>query len=102
MNMKKMLFVFFMIWMLCSCNNSVGEKKIDTTRTTHVYESEQEIPKGGNEIKKEYVCNKRTKKFHKNSCISVPRIKPENKEKVFDTYNNLIETGYKPCKNCNP
>ena len=35
-------------------------------------------------------------------CASVKRMSAKNKKKVHDTRKHLINSGYDPCKNCNP
>lgn len=49
-----------------------------------------------------YIVNTNTGKFHYPSCSSVSDIKPENKNKVSGTREEMIEMGYDACKKCNP
>lgn len=49
-----------------------------------------------------YVLNKSSKKFHKPDCGSVDAIAQRNKETVNTDRQELINSGYSPCKNCNP
>lgn len=51
---------------------------------------------------KAYVLNTNTKKFHLPSCGSVQQIKDENKKRVDESREELIQEGYAPCKKCNP
>lgn len=50
----------------------------------------------------DYVLNTNNKKFHKPDCSSVKAIKDKNRKDVTDTRENIISSGYDPCKNCNP
>ena len=49
-----------------------------------------------------YVLNTNTKKFHRETCGSVSQIKEENFQKVQMYREELEQSGYSPCKNCNP
>lgn len=49
-----------------------------------------------------YVLNTNTKKFHRETCSSVSQIKEENFQKVQMSREELEQSGYSPCKNCNP
>lgn len=49
-----------------------------------------------------YVLNTNTKKFHRETCGSVSQIKEENFQKVQMNREELEQSGYSPCKNCNP
>ncbi len=49
-----------------------------------------------------YVLNTNTKKFHRETCGSVTQIKEENFQKVQMSREELEQSGYSPCKNCNP
>ena len=49
-----------------------------------------------------FFLNTNTKKFHYPYCDSVSEMKEKNKKEVFDTRENIINMGYKPCKRCNP
>ena len=49
-----------------------------------------------------YVLNTNTKKFHYPNCSSVKKMKDKNRKDVTDTRENIIESGYDPCKKCNP
>ncbi len=50
----------------------------------------------------DYVLNTNTMKFHKPSCSSADKIKPENRKEVNSTRDDVISQGYDPCGNCNP
>lgn len=49
-----------------------------------------------------YVLNTNTKKFHRETCGSVSQIKEENFQKVQTSREELEQSGYSPCKNCDP
>ena len=46
-----------------------------------------------------YVLNTKTKKFHKPSCGSLPTT---NRKDTSESRDNVIASGYDPCKKCNP
>ena len=46
--------------------------------------------------------NSDTKKFHRETCGSVSQIKEENFQKVQMSREELEQSGYSPCKNCDP
>ena len=48
----------------------------------------------------DYIININTKKFHVPGCHSVKQMNEENKQYYTGSYQDLIEQGYKPCKNC--
>lgn len=47
----------------------------------------------------QYIGNKKSKKFHRPSCHSLPA---EHNRVLFDTREEAICNNYQPCKNCNP
>ncbi|MBD5395901.1 MAG: MBL fold metallo-hydrolase [Lachnospiraceae bacterium] len=49
-----------------------------------------------------YVLNNNTKKFHKPNCSSVKTIKDKNREDTTKSRDEIIGSGYDPCKKCNP
>lgn len=51
------------------------------------------------EKEQRYIGNKKTKKFHRESCRSLP----SSKNIVYlDSRDYAIQKGYEPCKNCDP
>ena len=58
--------------------------------------SEQSYRKGT------YIINENTNKFHKPDCRSVKMMKDKNKKTYTGKRSELINSGYEPCKNCNP
>ena len=49
-----------------------------------------------------YICNVRSKKFHKPRCKSVKKMSDGNKMEVDWSRSECIANGYDPCHNCNP
>lgn len=47
----------------------------------------------------EYIGNKKTKKFHRSSCRSLPK---ESNRVRFSSRDKAKSSGYSPCKICNP
>lgn len=74
-----------------------GDSKLSTDSSTKNKDSSSK-----SDSKQDYVLNTNTKKFHKPGCASVKRMSAKNKKKVHDTRKHLINSGYDPCKNCNP
>ena len=74
-----------------------GDSKLSTESSTKNKDSSSK-----SDSKQDYVLNINTKKFHKPGCASVKRMSVKNKKKVHDTRKHLINSGYDPCKNCNP
>ena len=52
--------------------------------------------------KTEYVLNTNSKKIHKTTCSSVGDINEKNRKTVVCTIDELVNSGYSPCKTCNP
>lgn len=50
----------------------------------------------------DYVMNLNTRKFHLPTCSSVDEMKEKNKAEFSGTRQELIDSGYAPCKRCNP
>lgn len=57
---------------------------------------------GQSSAKVTYIINENTNKFHKPDCRSVKMMKDKNKKKYTGKRSELINSGYEPCKNCNP
>lgn len=49
-----------------------------------------------------YVLNTNTKKFHRPGCRSVGEMAEKNKRVVESTREDVIASGYEPCKICKP
>jgi len=49
-----------------------------------------------------YVLNKNSKKFHIPTCDSVGDMSMKNREDVTLSRDEVIGSGYIPCKRCNP
>lgn len=50
----------------------------------------------------EYILNTNTKKFHYPWCSSVSDMKAKNKKEFSGSRDDVISSGYVPCKRCNP
>lgn len=72
---------------------ATGESCLDETWTVAEEQPEQEY---------RYVLNKNTKKFHDPSCESVQDMSDKNKEYFAGSREEAMESGYSPCKRCNP
>ena len=57
---------------------------------------------GPDEVGYKYVLNTNTKKFHYPYCDSVNQMADKNKEYSDSSREEIIASGYSPCKNCNP
>lgn len=53
-------------------------------------------------VRKKYVLNTKTMRFHLPGCSEVDRITEENRKNTTTTRESLIDQGYTPCKKCNP
>lgn len=49
----------------------------------------------------EYIANARTGVFHRADCQYVIKMNPDN-EIEYDSRNDAINDGYRPCKKCRP
>lgn len=50
-------------------------------------------------IAQSYIANVNTKKFHQSSCSYLPE---QHNQRTFSSRNEAINSGYVPCKKCNP
>ena len=48
------------------------------------------------------MLNKKTKKFHLTNCMTTLMIESENREYSTLSPEELMNKGFKPCKQCNP
>ena len=53
-------------------------------------------------VRKKYVLNTKTMKFHLPNCSEVDRLTEENRKNTTTTREALIDQGYSPCQKCNP
>lgn len=49
-----------------------------------------------------YILNTNTRKFHYPYCSSVDDMKEKNKQETTQSREEILESGYQPCKRCNP
>lgn len=83
------------------CYNVQPDIEIDykTGNSKYVGNEAEAIDNGE---KQKYIVNISTKKFHKEDCPSVKKIKSENKKAYTGYKENLVKNGYSPCSQCNP
>lgn len=83
------------------CYNVQPDIEIDykTGNSKYVGNEAETIDNGE---KQKYIVNISTKKFHKEDCPSVKKIKSENKKAYTGYKENLVKNGYSPCSQCNP
>lgn len=62
----------------------------------------EETPVYEEPVGTDYVLNTNSKKFHYTWCDSVSQMSEKNKAFHTGTRDELIASGYKACKNCNP
>ncbi len=81
-------------------NNNTSSEELDNKSNAKV-QPQAPIPAN---VGTTYIinANPKSKKFHKPSCGSAAKIKPENRLEVNWSREKCIEEGYKPCGNCNP
>ena len=53
-------------------------------------------------VRKRYVLNTKTMKFHLPGCSELDRTAAENKKTTITTRTSLIDQGYTPCQRCKP
>lgn len=108
--MKRLLILIcIFVFLLCGCHNERAE--IETAKQVIVFPTEQvaETINGYKEkaesnfenSKIEYIGNKNSKKFHLSDCQYAKNMKQENVIKSFNR-NEIVNSGYIPCKKCNP
>ena len=64
--------------------------------------SSKEETKNTETTSSHYVLNTRSKKFHRPDCPSVKKMSARNRQDSEQRRDELIKSGYSPCKNCNP
>ncbi len=93
------LLCIFISASLTSCKkNQSNNEIIDNISYTTVAETS----KTTSEVKITYIVNVNTKKFHCPDCPSVEQMSEHNKWEYIGNRNDLISSGYKPCKKCEP
>lgn len=58
-------------------------------------------PKNEDQEEAEYIANARTGVFHRADCQYVAKMNPNN-EVEYDSRNDAIDDGYRPCQKCRP
>ncbi len=79
---------------------NVASNTVKTEVSTDVALNNTKIEPSAAPKVSQYIANKNSKKLHYTDCRSVKQMKEENKEYLNDTYENLINMGYDPCKIC--
>ena len=67
------------------------------SQETHDKDADTELKEG-----QTYILNTNSKKFHREGCSEVKRIKSENKDIYIGNKESLISDNYTPCGKCNP
>lgn len=80
-----------------SAHQQESNNSASVVQDTHKEEPNASVPAGIT-----YVLNKNTKKFHLPNCSSVETIKPKNRQDTTMSRDEVIGSGYVPCKRCNP
>lgn len=75
---------------------------IDYSNGTSKAESENSGGKVQTSAAADYILNTSSKKFHKPDCSGTAKISEKNRQNFHGTRDELINSGYSPCKNCNP
>ena len=89
--------------------SSYPENKIKSKNSHKVSKKKAKKPEKNKKLKTDnkvnvsihYIANKNTKKFHISTCRSVKQMKAKNMMES-DNRDELISSGYVPCKICNP
>lgn len=97
--MKTYKFVFLLSLITFIFTHCSSDSKINI-----VTYQEMEPPKIVAEIPeyKTYILNNNTRKFHRETCCYVDKIKDSNKEYYTGERDEIIEEGFLPCKKCFP
>lgn len=77
--------------LLVKTDESAAEKALDQSGTAQ--KTEKKSSSG------QYIGNRKTKKFHRTSCHTLPK---ESNRVYFKSRDKAVSSGYVPCKNCNP
>ena len=78
---------------------------ITTTETTTIaYDTESNavVTEDATPAEFTYILNTNSMVFHKSSCGSVKQIKDSNRGEYYETRDDVISQGYKPCGKCKP
>lgn len=91
-----------------SINYANGESCLETCENETIRSNDDNIKESiqqtvaSEKDQERYILNKNTKKFHYESCSSVSTIKAKNRRDYEGSRDELIQSGYSPCKRCNP
>lgn len=83
--------------------NQYGIWRKNTDRRHNVVNQQEPIPvePSANTATGKYIASERSKVFHTSTCSFVDAIAPENKI-YFDTIEEALRSGRRPCKKCQP
>ena len=83
--------------------SQISDDKQTNSKTVQSSGKKSVTNKSNNDnVKKEYVLNTNTHKFHKPECSSVSEIHKKNLKNVNKSREEILSEGYEPCKKCNP
>ena len=118
--MKRIISVLLcvlLIFSVCGCGGNTEEPKPEKDTPTVILPNEtakqtlggyrnentaqDNLSEDNKNTTSQYYATKSTKKFHLSSCTYAAKIKSENLLKS-NNRNELLNSGYEPCKNCNP
>ena len=103
--MKKIICAFLILILcisFCACdgNKDIEQETVTTAATTT--ESSESTTETTSEMKKDYVLNTNSMKFHYPSCHAAEKISDKNKKEYHGTRDAVVEQGYTACGICNP
>ena len=75
---------------------------LDTDSPAVIYEVDSDEDEEEQEQNVKYVLNRKSLKFHLESCSAVSKMEEHNKEVFEGNREYLISIGYAPCGNCKP
>lgn len=81
---------------------SDGTNLIVPKKRTSMAEPNGESSETNQTLRREYIVNTNTKKFHLPDCKYANSMKKKNQKTETGTREELIHMGYEPCKTCNP
>lgn len=82
-------------WNVDPCNNYASGNNTSPT-DIHSQSDQTVLP----EVT--FILNIRSKVFHSPDCENIETMSKKNKQNFFNTRDEIIEMGYKPCGNCEP
>ena len=83
-----------------TCKPYVSQSVVNSNKSDN--KSDSDTTKKTQGAVSTYVLNTNSKKFHLPSCGSVSDMSQKNRKDVSMTRDEVISSGYSPCKRCNP